>query len=110
MGKITLYITRDLEQVWKEFKIICAREDDSASKKISAMIARYVAVHAKGNPQLMLETFIGPTTKICWRCRGKFPKLITVKFISGIIRKLCSTCFEAEKAKGGYCTIKKVLK
>lgn len=110
MGKITLYITIEMQQVWNEFKKICDREEDSASSKISGMVARYVAVHAKGNPQLMLETFIGPTTKICWKCRGQFPNLIPVRFISGLERNLCSTCLEAEKAKGGYCTIKKVLK
>ena len=104
------YIDETFIPIWNSFKEICAREESSASQKIRGMIARYVAVHRKGNPQLLLATFIGKMTHKCWRCEGMFPKLIPVLFISGLKAELCPVCYDANKAKGGLSTIEKVLK
>ena len=106
----TIYIDEEFIPIWKAFKEICKREDESISQKIRGMIARYVAVHRKGNPQLLLATFIGKMTHKCWRCEGMFPKLIPVLFISGLQAELCPVCYDANKAKGGLSTIEKVLK
>ncbi len=102
-ARSTIYIEPNL---WKTFKKVCDREDKSMSEMLEGFIARYVAVHAKGNPQLLLEPFIGETKKICYNCRGKFPVLIHVKFISNIKRKICRTCKEEYDKR---TLIKKVL-
>jgi len=106
LPKITLYVTLEFEQVWNEFTKICNREDESRSSKISSMVARYVAVHAKGNPQLMLETFIGDVQRKCFGCEGMFKTLTKVKFISGRIGGVCPPCKEDYQKRG---LIKKIL-
>jgi len=89
--RICLYIEQNL---WREFKKICSREDMKMSRKITGFVARYVAVHMKGNPQLMLDPFIRETKGKCYKCRGLFPVLIPVKFLSNLKRKVCKTCLE----------------
>jgi len=101
--RTTIYLEPNLHN---EFKIICFREHESMSEKIEKYVARYVAVHMKGNPQLHLTPFIGKTTHTCFRCEGKFPSLIKVKFISGLIANVCSECLASYKQQ---TTIKKVL-
>ena len=43
---------------WQSFKEICRREDEPMSQKLEDWIRQYVMVHKKGNPQLMIETFL----------------------------------------------------
>lgn len=101
-----IYIPETFEQVWRKFGEICDREDSSRSDKIRAFIARYVAVHAKGNPQLLLEKFIGDVHLKCFGCEGMFKNLTKVKFISGRIGGVCPICYEDYKNRQ---LIKKVL-
>jgi len=50
----TIYIS---DILWNDFKEICDREGESMSEKIEDWVKNYVAVHKKGNPQMMLESF-----------------------------------------------------
>lgn len=93
--------------VLKEFKNVCQREGVSMSDKVESFIARYVAVHMKGNPQLRLESFFGDVNKKCFFCEGMFPSLYKVEYISGMIAATCSECLKTQKEK---TTVKKVLK
>ena len=101
-----LYVTPEFMPVWNEFKKICDREDSSASEKIRGFIARYVAVHSEGNPQLLLEKFVGDVYHKCFGCEGTFKNLTKVKFVSGRIGGLCPPCKEDYQKRG---LIKKVL-
>ena len=101
--RTTIYLEPNIHN---EFKKICFREQESMSQKIEKYVARYVAVHMKGNPQLRLAPFIGKTTHTCFRCEGKFPILIHVKFISGLIANVCRECFKVYKSQ---TTVDKVL-
>lgn len=101
--RTTFYIEPNLHKAFKE---ICVRENEKMSEKVEKLIARYVAVHMKGNPQLRLEPFIGKTSHTCFRCEGKFPSLIKVKFISGLIKNVCRECLKVYREKN---TVKKVL-
>lgn len=102
--RTTIYIEPNL---WREFKKICFREDQSMSEKIQRFIARYVAVHIQGNPQLLLARFVGDIKKTCFFCQGKFPSLTKVKFISGLIAPVCRECLD--EAKNKKRTVKKIL-
>lgn len=104
------YVPETFERILKLFDEICEREGSSRSDKLRAFIARFVAVHEPGNPQLLLETFIGDVQGKCYRCEGMFPALTPVEFISGLRAGLCGTCLEREQAKGPFCVIKRVLK
>jgi hypothetical protein len=95
--RTTIYLDPNLH---KEFKKICFREDESMSIKLERWIARYIAVHEQGNPQLRLESFIGEVKQVCFQCEGHFPHLIKVKFVSGLVAEVCSTCLEEKKQKG----------
>ena len=53
--RTTFYVTK---QVWKDFKTILFREGESASSKIEGWVQHYVMLHKRGNPQLMIETFL----------------------------------------------------
>lgn len=101
--RVCLYIEQNL---WREFKKICSREGVKMSPKIEGFVAREVAVHMKGNPQLRLEPFIGESKAKCFKCRGLFPDLIRVEFISGLRAGVCSTDFKDYKKRG---LIKRVL-
>jgi len=83
-----------------KFKEICFREDVSMSNKVEKMIARYVAVHIKGNPQLPLEKFIGDVHHKCFGCESMFKTLRKVKFISGRIGEVCPSCHEDYLQRG----------
>lgn len=89
--RTTFYIEPN---VLRNFKQICFREDVSMSRKVEKMIARYVAVHMKGNPQLRLESFIGDVQHTCFGCEGMFKTLTKVKFLSGRIGGVCPSCRE----------------
>lgn len=101
--RTTLYIDPN---VWKEFKKICFREEESMSNKVEKFCARYIAIHQKGNPQLRLEPFIGKISQVCYRCEGRFPHLIPVVFISGLKAHVCKECLEEYRER---TLIKKVL-
>jgi len=100
------YVDEEFIPVWDKFREICTREDSSASEKIRGFIARYVAVHAKGNPQLLLDKFVGDVHHKCFGCEGMFKSLTKVKFVSGRIGGVCPLCKEDYCARG---LIKKVL-
>ena len=102
--RTTIYLDPNL---WREFGIICLREDKSKSEKVEAFIGRYVAVHMKGNPQLLLDPFIGEVKKVCFGCEGIFPALIPVKFISNVKAGVCRSCLEYYKKR---TVIKKIYK
>ena len=107
------YMDEEFLPVWKKFRIICLREETSASEKIRGFIARYVATHDKGNPQMILERYGFTKQGECFKCERLLPKneLTRVEFISGLKAWLCMECLNNELAKGAYCTIKKkVLK
>jgi hypothetical protein len=95
--RTTFYIEPNL---LKEFKGICAREDESMSQKVEKWIARYIAIHIKGNPQLRLESFIGEVQEVCFQCEGHFPNLVKAKFRSGLVADVCPTCLEEKKKHG----------
>ncbi len=99
----TVYINPN---IWKAFKIICLREDVSISEKIEAFIARYIAVHQKGNPQLNLDPFIEDIKAKCFNCEGFYPSLIRVKFVSGLVANICKECLEEKRGRG---LVKKVI-
>lgn len=101
--RTTLYINAN---IWKEFKKICFREEESMSEKVEKFCARYVAIHQKGNPQLRLEPFIGEIKKVCFRCEGRFPFLNEVRFISGLKAFVCDACLKDYENR---TLIKKVL-
>lgn len=100
------YIDEEFFPIWQEFKRICQREDESISHKLRKFIARYVAIHRKGNPQLRLEPFIGEASQVCFRCEGHFPVLHRVKFISGLVKDVCSECLKEYRERN---LIRKVL-
>jgi len=100
------YIDENFIPIWNKFKNICEREDESVSAKIRDLIARYVAVHAKGNPQLLLDKFVGDVHHKCFGCEGMFKSLTKVKFLSGRIGGVCPTCYEDYENRQ---LIKKVL-
>jgi len=100
------YIDESFVPIWNKFKKICEREDESASAKIRELIARYVAVHTKGNPQLLLDKFVGDVYHKCFGCQGMFKNLKKVKFLSGRIGGVCSKCYEDYENRQ---LIKKVL-
>lgn len=89
--RTTLYIDPN---IWKEFKKICGREEESMSEKLEKFCARYIAIHQKGNPQLRLEPFIGEVKKVCYCCEGLFPFLNKVRFISGLKACVCDECMK----------------
>jgi len=93
--------------IWREFGIICSREDKSKSEKIEGFVGRYVAVHMKGNPQLLLAPFIGEVKKVCFGCEGIFPALTRVMFISKVKAGVCKSCLEDYQKR---TTIKKIYK
>lgn len=95
--RTTLYIDPN---VWKEFKLICVREEESMSQKVEKFCARYVAIHRKGNPQLRLETFIGKIKTVCFKCEGSFTLLNEVRFISGLKAGVCEECEAEYDARG----------
>ena len=96
-ARTTFYIDPNL---LRNFKSICLREDVSMSNKVEAWIARYIAVHEKGNPQLRLESFIGELKQVCFQCEGHFPNLAKVKFASGLVASVCPTCLEEKRTRG----------
>ena len=89
--RVCLYIEQNL---WREFKKICSREGEKMSPKIEGFIARYIAVHMKGNPQLRLEPFIGESKAKCFKCGGIFPALIKVRFLSDLKARVCRICLK----------------
>ena len=103
--RTSLYIDPNM---WKKFKAICFREEEPMSQKIEQYIARYVAVHDKGNPQTRIDPFLGDykTKQKCYRCEGQFPFLVHVKFISGLIAHVCKECLEDYRER---TLIRKVL-
>jgi len=105
--RTTFYIEPNL---LKTFKQICQREDESMSRKIEQYIARYVAVHSSGNPQLHITKYLGKTQrKTCFFCQGRFPQLYKVKYVSGLVAPTCKVCLDENKAKGPFSTVKRVL-
>ena len=103
--RTTLYIN---EGLWKEFRKICAREGVSASNKVEEDISRYVSIHRIGNPQLLMDKYVGKiSSKTCYFCKGHFPILKQVRFTSGLVAVACGTCLERPTVQ--RC-IKKVLK
>jgi hypothetical protein len=106
----TFYIDETFKPIYQEFKEICAREGESASEKIREYIMRYVSVHSGGNPQLLLEKFIGEIKQgECFFCKGHFPNLKKVEYVSGLVAPTCEDCLNRNKAKGSFSTVKKVL-
>jgi len=101
-----IYVPPDFQVIWDEFVKICAREGESVSAKIREYVARYVAIHSKGNPQLQLTRFILGINSKCFRCEGMFPSLLTVRFISGLKAQLCRDCLKRDIERG---LIKKIL-
>jgi len=95
--RTTIYLDSAIQ---KEFRKVCDREGVSMSQKVESMIARHVAVHMKGNPQLRLETFFGDVEKKCFRCEGIYPSLHKVEFISGLIKGVCSECLKTDRERG----------
>lgn len=77
------------------------------SRKLEKYMARYVAVHMLGNPQLRLEPFLGQKlSHTCFGCDGNFPVLTKVEFISGLVANVCDACLKTYMAK---TTVEKVL-
>jgi len=104
--------TPEEEEKIRAFKEIHARNQDlSIHDTIMEYIRHFLAKHnyPPGNSQTVLTAFVGQPVEKCFRCGNTFPALIRVQFVSGLRAGLCRKCFEAEKAKGHYCTIKKVL-
>jgi len=85
---------------------VCDREGVSKSNKLESYIARHVAVHGEGNPQLSLEPFFGDVKKKCFRCEGIFPNLVKVKYHSGLVAESCPNCLEHDRQRN---VVKKVL-
>ena len=103
------YIDEEFLPIWEEFKEICGREGESASAKIREFIERYVIVHDEGNPQLMLVKFMEEAKlRECFFCRGHFDKLWKVEYASGLVAPTCEDCLNRNKAKGTFCTVRKV--
>jgi hypothetical protein len=104
------YVDETFMPVWNEFKLICFREGESASGKIREFIERYVMVHSEGNPQMLIEKFMKDIPQQeCFFCRGHFPDLRKVEYVSGLVAPTCQSCLEQNKAKGSFSTVKKVL-
>jgi hypothetical protein len=104
------YIDETFKPIYQEFKEICFREGESVSEKLREYIMRYVSIHAHGNPQLILEKFMGEI-KLgeCFFCKGQFELLKKVEYASGLIAPTCEDCLNRNKAKGTFSTVKKVL-
>lgn len=104
------YVDEAFIPVWQSFMEICAREGESASLKIREFVERYVCVHAGGNPQQLIEKYFGYISpKECFFCRGHFPTLKKVEYISGLVAPTCQECLDKNKAKGKFSTVKRVV-
>lgn len=103
-------IHEDKVSVLDRLQKLADQERESLSHMIVVAIEEFLKKHEPGNPQKPLGVFGVKPILTCWKCGGKFVNVIHVEFISGLSVYLCSTCLEKEKGKGGYCTIKKVLK
>ena len=104
--RTTVYLEPNIH---REFAIIIKREGfkGGISGKLREFEARYVAVHKKGNPQLLLLPYLGDFGKSkCFRCDGLFDKLTHVRFISRLRAYLCDECKEYYNRQN---TIQKVL-
>lgn len=94
------YMPRAFLTVWDKFKSIAKREGASSSDLIREFIARYVMVHEPGNPQLMLQSFIGKPEKQCFFCQTLKQPLVRTRFRSGLVAEVCPTCLREKEAKG----------
>lgn len=103
------YVPEEFEIILKELKEILKREGKSLSEWIRENAERYVAVHAHGNPQLRIDKFMTVSEKVCFFCRGRFPQLYKVRYVSGLVVPTCKDCLDKNKAKGTFSTVKKVL-
>ena len=95
----------------RAFKEICARNSIRVRDVLMEKVDAFLREHnwPPGNSQTVLEVFIGDVQHKCYRCKGMFPTLTEVEFISGLKAGLCGSCLEQEQAKGPYCTIKRIL-
>jgi len=103
-------IHEDKVTILDRLQKLADQEKESLSHMIVVSIEEYLKKHEPGNPQKPLVVFGAKPILTCWKCGGRFAHVIHVEFISGLSAYLCPTCLEKEKAKGPYCTIKKVLK
>jgi len=97
----SFYIPQGKRSVWQEFKKIAEREGRSASEILMELIEQYVQIHRKGNPQLILDRFVGQTVLVvgrCWLCGVRDPAWIgSYRLRDGSLRKrlLCDSCKRA---------------
>ncbi|MBS7635795.1 hypothetical protein KEJ37_00375 [Candidatus Bathyarchaeota archaeon] len=104
--------TPEEEEKIRAFKELHSRNPDlTIHDTIMECVRQFLAKHnyPPGNSQTVLTAFVGQPVEKCFRCGNTFHSLIKVQFVSGLRAGLCRKCFEMEKAKGPYCTIKKVL-
>jgi len=99
-----IYINEDL---WREFREICLRENHSCSNKIETFIHEYVMRHKAGNTQLRLDVFSDAKRKRCGLCGEQVDHLWEVKYVSGLTFPSCKTCIEDRKKRG---LIRKVIR
>jgi len=64
----SFYVPQEKWSIWQEFKKIAEREGRSASEILMELIEQYVQTHRKGNPQLILDRFVGQTVLVVGRC------------------------------------------
>ena len=107
-GKI-FYVDETFNPILETFDEICKREGATRSEKIREFIERYVIVHDEGNPQLTIMKFMEQAKlRECFFCRGHFDKLWQVEYASGLVAPTCEDCLNRNKAKGTFCTVRKV--
>jgi hypothetical protein len=109
--KLTLYVPANVKtQLIPLAKTIFKREESSLSKWFVEALTRYIEVHKEGNPQLRIVQFTGlPSEKECFFCKGHFPLLKKVEYVSGLVAYSCEPCLQANRAKGSSSTVKRVL-
>jgi hypothetical protein len=93
------YIDEEFIPVWDQFIEICAREGESASRKIRDFILDYVHLHSHGNPQTILAKVLDNPTMTCQRCYKEKHQLFRVKYHSGNNMLSCEECIRKDKEK-----------
>jgi hypothetical protein len=103
-----LYVSQPRQIINDKLIDVLSREGRSISDWFFEQAERYVLVHSEGNPQLVLTKFTQDieAKKTCFFCRGHFPTLKKVEFISGLIAPTCESCLAQKVAAR---TVKRVL-
>jgi len=70
MPRVQLYVKVTFEATWEAFQKTCIREGSTPSRHMEKWVADYMAVHAQGNPQTLLDHAGKPQTLPLWKtCR-----------------------------------------